>query len=220
MSQRTDLTGAHAYPRPQLERAVWSSLNGQWQFALDRDPEWRRPQDVRWNRTIVVRSRPKHLPAASTIRAFPGRRAAAFPGRFAEYCYAIARYIAARIDEPPAFTPLNEPSYFAWAAGDAALFAPHHQHRGWELKIALVRQPPSPRHRRDELLLEEPVGVSRHRFRPGRSGCAASALARPGPDVAYEPALAALADAQRLVSACAQPAIGAARAKSARQDML
>jgi hypothetical protein len=64
---------------------------------------------------------------------------AAFPGRFAEYCYAIARYIAARIDEPPAFTPLNEPSYFAWAAGDAALFAPYHQCRGWELKIALVR---------------------------------------------------------------------------------
>ncbi len=64
---------------------------------------------------------------------------AAFPARFAEYCYAVTRHVAARVEGPPAFTPLNEPSYFAWAAGDVALFAPYGQGRGWELKVALAR---------------------------------------------------------------------------------
>jgi hypothetical protein len=64
--------------------------------------------------------------------------AADFAGHFAAYCHAAARFIADRVDGPPAFTPLNEPSYFAWAAGDAALFAPHLTGRGWDLKVALV----------------------------------------------------------------------------------
>ncbi len=54
MSRRTDVSGAHGYPRPQLERAVWSSLNGQWECALDRDAQWRCPPDVRWDRSIIV----------------------------------------------------------------------------------------------------------------------------------------------------------------------
>jgi hypothetical protein len=37
------------------------------------------------------------------------------------------------------FTPVNEPSFFAWAAGEAALFAPHQRGRGWELKVQLIR---------------------------------------------------------------------------------
>ena len=37
------------------------------------------------------------------------------------------------------FTPVNEPSYFAWAAGEAALFAPHCRGRGPELKLQLAR---------------------------------------------------------------------------------
>jgi hypothetical protein len=37
------------------------------------------------------------------------------------------------------FTPVNEPSYFAWAAGDAGLFAPHARGRGFELKLQLAR---------------------------------------------------------------------------------
>ena len=46
---------AHAYPRPQLEREAWTSLNGPWQFALDRDGRWRRPESVAWgDATIVV----------------------------------------------------------------------------------------------------------------------------------------------------------------------
>lgn len=62
-----------------------------------------------------------------------------FPRRFADYCYAAAKYIGARTDSVPYFTPINEPSYFAWAAGDAGLFAPHCVGRGPELKAALAR---------------------------------------------------------------------------------
>lgn len=59
--------------------------------------------------------------------------------RFAEYCYAVARYVARNSDGPFAFTSVNEPSFFSWAAGEAGLFAPHAIGRGWELKVALVR---------------------------------------------------------------------------------
>jgi beta-galactosidase/beta-glucuronidase len=52
----TDLDGAvgHAYPRPQLRRASWISLNGPWEFALDRESRYRYPSDVSWDRSIVV----------------------------------------------------------------------------------------------------------------------------------------------------------------------
>ena len=46
---------AHAYPRPQLVRDGWTSLNGRWQFVIDRDAQSRRPEDVRWaGQEIVV----------------------------------------------------------------------------------------------------------------------------------------------------------------------
>ncbi len=62
-----------------------------------------------------------------------------FPHRFADYCHAIARYICERTEGTCWFTPVNEPSFMAYAAGEKGLFAPHGQERGWELKIALVR---------------------------------------------------------------------------------
>jgi len=62
-----------------------------------------------------------------------------FPERFAEYCYAAAHYISNHSDGPLYFTPVNEPSYFSWAAGEAGLFAPHQHERGGELKVNLVR---------------------------------------------------------------------------------
>lgn len=61
-----------------------------------------------------------------------------FPDRFADYCTAVARRIAAQSDGPHYFTPINEPSYFAWAAGDMGLFAPYFKGRGAELKVHLV----------------------------------------------------------------------------------
>src|SRR4051812_36139432 len=42
------------YPRPQLVRDAWVSLNGDWEFALDRAGSWRGPGDVTWASTIRV----------------------------------------------------------------------------------------------------------------------------------------------------------------------
>jgi hypothetical protein len=61
------------------------------------------------------------------------------PERFAEYCHAAARVVARSTEGPFYFTPVNEPSYLAWAAGEMGLFAPHAKGRGWELKTRLVR---------------------------------------------------------------------------------
>lgn len=62
-----------------------------------------------------------------------------FAARFADYAYAAARFLAAHTDGQLYVTPINEPSYFAWAAGEAGLFAPHARGRGWELKVCLLR---------------------------------------------------------------------------------
>ncbi len=61
-----------------------------------------------------------------------------FPRRFADYCYAIVDYIASQTTGDLYFTPINEPSFFSWAAGEAGLFAPHAKGRGWELKVRLA----------------------------------------------------------------------------------
>jgi hypothetical protein len=44
----------HSYPRPQLKRASWESLDGVWDFAFDLDGRWQSPADVRWDRSILV----------------------------------------------------------------------------------------------------------------------------------------------------------------------
>lgn len=45
---------AHEYPRPQVKRAAWTSLNGEWSFHLDRDAVARHPADVPWDDTTIV----------------------------------------------------------------------------------------------------------------------------------------------------------------------
>lgn len=62
-----------------------------------------------------------------------------FIKRFAGYCHAVARFISDNSDGPHYFTPVNEPSFFAWAGGEVGRFAPHCYGRGPELKVALVR---------------------------------------------------------------------------------
>ena len=42
------------YPRPQLERDQWISLNGRWQFYLDRDGRRQNPAEVQFTDSIVV----------------------------------------------------------------------------------------------------------------------------------------------------------------------
>jgi hypothetical protein len=49
-SQSQDPLG---YPRPQFRRQDWTSLNGEWEFAIDADAVWRRAE-VRYDRTIRV----------------------------------------------------------------------------------------------------------------------------------------------------------------------
>jgi beta-glucosidase/6-phospho-beta-glucosidase/beta-galactosidase len=63
----------------------------------------------------------------------------AFADRFADYCQAVASEVAKRADVPVHFTPVNEPSYFAWAAGEAARFAPYDTGRAYEMKVSMVR---------------------------------------------------------------------------------
>ncbi|HET9833039.1 MAG TPA: glycoside hydrolase family 2 TIM barrel-domain containing protein [Vicinamibacterales bacterium] len=48
------LIGGRGYPRPQLVRKSWISLNGTWEFALDPDGVWQQPADVEWSKMIQV----------------------------------------------------------------------------------------------------------------------------------------------------------------------
>ncbi len=48
------MTETYGYPRPQLERAEWTCLNGVWDFALDPEAQWADPTDVRWDAQIIV----------------------------------------------------------------------------------------------------------------------------------------------------------------------
>ena len=52
-SEQLDEHG-RGYPRPQLQRDSWHSLNGLWDFALDADARWRSPAEVSWNAKILV----------------------------------------------------------------------------------------------------------------------------------------------------------------------
>ena len=46
--------GGRGYPRPQLRRESWWSLNGEWDFALDPQAMWRLPLEVEWRQRIRV----------------------------------------------------------------------------------------------------------------------------------------------------------------------
>jgi len=48
------LQNGRGYPRPQLCRDDWHSLDGTWQFAVDESALWSRPDEVTWDRTIRV----------------------------------------------------------------------------------------------------------------------------------------------------------------------
>jgi hypothetical protein len=54
------------HPRPQLVRPGWTSLDGSWDFALDPDGRWQRPDEVRFDRAIEVPFAPES--ARSGIR--------------------------------------------------------------------------------------------------------------------------------------------------------
>ena len=47
-------SNSHAYPRPLLERDIWFSLNGDWEFSLDRDARSASPDQITWESHIEV----------------------------------------------------------------------------------------------------------------------------------------------------------------------
>lgn len=62
-----------------------------------------------------------------------------FADRFADYCAACARYLRRQLPGTLWFTPVNEPSYLAWAGGDVAHFRPYLRDRSYDVKVALIR---------------------------------------------------------------------------------
>lgn len=62
-----------------------------------------------------------------------------FTRRFATYAGLVAAVVREETRGATYYTPVNEISYYAWAAGDAGYMAPHARGRGGELKRALVR---------------------------------------------------------------------------------
>jgi beta-galactosidase/beta-glucuronidase len=71
------------YPRPQLRRREWISLNGDWECAIDRDGVWNGPDAVSWTARIRVPYAPE-APASGLgetgfFQAIWYRRRAALP---------------------------------------------------------------------------------------------------------------------------------------------
>jgi beta-glucosidase/6-phospho-beta-glucosidase/beta-galactosidase len=62
-----------------------------------------------------------------------------FPRRFAAFARAFAEVASRETDGPPWVVPVNEISFFAWAAGDFGIFNPFAKGRGDELKFQLLR---------------------------------------------------------------------------------
>jgi len=62
-----------------------------------------------------------------------------FPERFETYCAAAAKFISEHQAGRCFFTPINEPSFFSWAAAEVGRFAPHVHGRAFELKVTLAR---------------------------------------------------------------------------------
>ncbi len=62
-----------------------------------------------------------------------------FPVRFANFAQAFAEFLAKETNELPFFCPVNEISFYGFAAGDAAWFHPYASGRGDEIKRQLVK---------------------------------------------------------------------------------
>lgn len=62
-----------------------------------------------------------------------------FVDRFAAMAAAFAQLLSNESDEAPLLTPINEISYFSWAAGEVGYMNPFAHGRGLELKAQLVR---------------------------------------------------------------------------------
>jgi beta-glucosidase/6-phospho-beta-glucosidase/beta-galactosidase len=61
-----------------------------------------------------------------------------FVSAFGSYATAFAKWLKSQTDEVGFFVPMNEISFFSWAAGDEGAFFPFATGRGFELKTQLV----------------------------------------------------------------------------------
>jgi beta-galactosidase/beta-glucuronidase len=59
-----------AYPRPQLRRSTWTSLNGGWEFALDPSARWSVPAEVDWQHRIRVPFAPETVASGVAATGF------------------------------------------------------------------------------------------------------------------------------------------------------
>ncbi len=73
----------HAYPRPQLRRKSWLSLNGSWDFAFDENAEGNDPRLIEWSAKIQVpfspETRASGMDASGFFRAVWYRRSFHWP---------------------------------------------------------------------------------------------------------------------------------------------
>jgi beta-glucosidase/6-phospho-beta-glucosidase/beta-galactosidase len=66
-------------------------------------------------------------------------RTPAFVDRFGGFCRAVAQHLRDTTDAALLFTPVNEISFFAWAAGEVGWFYPYGRCEGGEFKRQLIR---------------------------------------------------------------------------------
>jgi beta-glucosidase/6-phospho-beta-glucosidase/beta-galactosidase len=62
-----------------------------------------------------------------------------FPQRFARFSGEVAKFIRSHSTRLPFYTPVNEISFLAWAAGEVGWFSPFGRGRGGELKRQLIK---------------------------------------------------------------------------------
>ncbi len=60
----------HGYPRPQLRRDNWTSLNGLWEFAADEAGAWMDPRSVEWSMKITVPFSPETKASGLGLQGF------------------------------------------------------------------------------------------------------------------------------------------------------
>lgn len=62
-----------------------------------------------------------------------------FIERFTWFSVAVVEFISSKTDQTLFVCPINEISFFAWAAGEVGIFCPYARNRGDELKYRLVK---------------------------------------------------------------------------------
>jgi hypothetical protein len=62
-----------------------------------------------------------------------------FPARFARFSAEVARFVQSHSRRLPFYTPVNEISFLAWAAGEVGWFHPFARRRGPELKRQFIK---------------------------------------------------------------------------------